>query len=72
MMKWTESKISNVCFLKTGKYQARALGEGTLTTSELLKEISYELITGKDSILTSYFRNTSQGDSILAGLSLCF
>lgn len=58
------SKMSGneFCVLVLGKYQARALGEGTLTTSELLKEISYELITGKDSILTSYFRNTSQGD----------
>lgn len=57
-----------MCFLKTGKYQARALGEGTLTTSELLKEISYELITGKDSILTSYFKNATQGETI----SQCF
>lgn len=72
IIKCAESEISNLCFMNTGKYQARALGEGTLTTSELLKEISYELITGKDSILTSYFRNTSQGESISAWLSQCF
>lgn len=60
------------CFLQTGRYQARALGEGTLTTSELLKEISYELITGKDSILTSYFRNASQGESVSARFLCAF
>lgn len=48
-------------FDKTGKYQARALAEGMLTTNEFLKEISYELITGKDSVLASYFKTTSLG-----------
>lgn len=72
LIQCAESEISNLCFMNTGKYQARALGEGTLTTSELLKEISYELITGKDSILTSYFRSASQGESNSAWLSQCF
>lgn len=46
----------------TGKYQARALAEGMLTTNEFLKEISYELITGKVSILASHFKTTSLGE----------
>lgn len=48
----------------TGKYQARALAEGMLTTNEFLKEISYELITGKVSILASHFKTTSLGESM--------
>ncbi len=48
--------------LDTGKYQARALAEGMLTTNEFLKEISYELITGKVSILASHFKTTSLGE----------
>lgn len=46
-----------------GKYQARALAEGMLTTNEFLKEISYELITGKVSVLASHFKTTSLGQS---------
>uniref|UniRef100_A0A665UWB5 Growth regulating estrogen receptor binding 1 n=1 Tax=Echeneis naucrates TaxID=173247 RepID=A0A665UWB5_ECHNA len=47
------SKMSSneFCVLVLGKYQARALAEGMLTTNEFLKEISYELITGKVSVL---------------------
>uniref|UniRef100_A0A671XTF9 GREB1 like retinoic acid receptor coactivator n=1 Tax=Sparus aurata TaxID=8175 RepID=A0A671XTF9_SPAAU len=52
------------CVLVLGKYQARALAEGMLTTNEFLKEISYELITGKVSILASHFKTTSLGDNL--------
>lgn len=48
--------------MDAGKYQARALAEGMLTTNEFLKEISYELITGKVSILASHFKTTSLGE----------
>uniref|UniRef100_A0A3Q1F750 GREB1 like retinoic acid receptor coactivator n=1 Tax=Acanthochromis polyacanthus TaxID=80966 RepID=A0A3Q1F750_9TELE len=60
------SKMSGneFCVLALGKYQARALGEGMLTTNEFLKEISYELITGKVSILASHFKTTSLGDNL--------
>jgi len=34
-----------------------------LTTNEFLKEISYELITGKVSVLASHFQSTSLGES---------
>lgn len=47
-----------------GQYQSRALAESMLTTSEFLKEISYELITGKVSFLASHFKNTSLGDDL--------
>ncbi|XP_060537988.1 GREB1-like protein isoform X11 [Pantherophis guttatus] len=47
-----------------GQYQSRALAESMLTTSEFLKEISYELITGKVSFLASHFKNTSLGDEL--------
>ncbi|XP_041102098.1 GREB1-like protein [Polyodon spathula] len=52
------------CVLVLGQYQSRALAESTLTTSEFLKEISYELITGKVSILASHFKTTSLGDHL--------
>ncbi|XP_076000900.1 GREB1-like protein [Genypterus blacodes] len=52
------------CVLVLGKYQARALSEGMLTTNEFLKEISYELITGKVSVLASHFKTTSLGDNL--------
>ncbi|KAM9322802.1 GREB1-like protein isoform 2-T3 [Pholidichthys leucotaenia] len=52
------------CVLVLGKYQARALAEGMLTTNEFLKEISYELITGKVSVLASHFQTTSLGDNL--------
>ncbi|KAG7229257.1 hypothetical protein INR49_012915 [Caranx melampygus] len=60
------SKMSSneFCVLVLGKYQARALAEGMLTTNEFLKEISYELITGKVSILASHFKTTSLGDNL--------
>uniref|UniRef100_A0A8C4ERN5 GREB1 like retinoic acid receptor coactivator n=1 Tax=Dicentrarchus labrax TaxID=13489 RepID=A0A8C4ERN5_DICLA len=60
------SKMSGneFCVLVLGKYQARALSEGMLTTNEFLKEISYELITGKVSILASHFKSTSLGDNL--------
>lgn len=47
----------------SGKYQSRALAESMLTTNEFLKEISYELITGKVSVLASHFQSTSLGES---------
>ncbi|XP_054250684.1 GREB1-like protein [Indicator indicator] len=52
------------CVVVLGQYQSRALAESMLTTSEFLKEISYELITGKVSFLASHFRNTSLGDDL--------
>ncbi|MCI4376989.1 hypothetical protein PGIGA_G00198110 [Pangasianodon gigas] len=55
---------SEFCVMVLGKYQSRALAEGMLTTSEFLKEISYELITGKVSVLASHFNNTSLGDNL--------
>ncbi|XP_062337035.1 GREB1-like protein [Osmerus eperlanus] len=60
------SKMSGnqFCVLVLGKYQARALAEGMLTTNEFLKEISYELITGKVSVLASHFKSTSLGDNL--------
>ncbi|KAE8290796.1 hypothetical protein D5F01_LYC10386 [Larimichthys crocea] len=53
------SKMSGneFCVLVLGKYQARALAEGMLTTNEFLKEISYELITGKVSSLGVSLQN---------------
>ncbi|XP_036072407.1 GREB1-like protein isoform X5 [Oryzias melastigma] len=60
------SKMSGneFCVLVLGKYQARALAEGMLTTNEFLKEISYELITGKVGVLASHFKTTSLGDNL--------
>ncbi|XP_047446080.1 GREB1-like protein isoform X2 [Mugil cephalus] len=55
---------SEFCVLVLGRYQARALAEGMLTTNEFLKEISYELITGKVSVLASHFKTTSLGDNL--------
>ncbi|XP_060772053.1 GREB1-like protein isoform X4 [Neoarius graeffei] len=55
---------SEFCVMVLGKYQSRALAEGMLTTNEFLKEISYELITGKVSVLASHFSNTSLGDNL--------
>ncbi|XP_073535238.1 GREB1-like protein isoform X2 [Phyllobates terribilis] len=52
------------CVIALGKYQSRVLAESMLTTSEFLKEISYELITGKVSFLASHFKNTSMGDDL--------
>ncbi|KAK6491099.1 GREB1-like protein isoform X3 [Huso huso] len=52
------------CVLVLGQYQSRALAESMLTTNEFLKEISYELITGKVSILASHFKTTSLGDNL--------
>ncbi|TKC41278.1 hypothetical protein EI555_021042, partial [Monodon monoceros] len=50
--------------IATGQHQSRALAESMLTTSEFLKEISYELITGKVSFLASHFKTTSLGDDL--------
>ncbi|TTB71000.1 GREB1-like protein [Bagarius yarrelli] len=55
---------SEFCVMVLGKYQSRALAEGMLTTNEFLKEISYELITGKVSVLASHFNNTSLGGNL--------
>ncbi|KAM4029353.1 GREB1-like protein isoform 2-T3 [Anomaloglossus baeobatrachus] len=52
------------CVIALGKCQSRALAESMLTTGEFLKEISYELITGKVSFLASHFKNTSMGDDL--------
>uniref|UniRef100_A0AAY4C5U9 GREB1-like protein n=1 Tax=Denticeps clupeoides TaxID=299321 RepID=A0AAY4C5U9_9TELE len=59
------SKMSGneFCVLVIGKFQARSLAEGMLTTNEFLKEISYELITGKVSGLAAHFQSTSLGES---------
>lgn len=54
-----------------GKYQARALAEGMLTTNEFLKEISYELITGKVSVLASHFKTTSLGECDIYKKRIC-
>lgn len=60
------SKIrgNEFCVVVLGQYQSRALAESMLTTSEFLKEISYELITGKVSFLATHFKNTSLGDEL--------
>uniref|UniRef100_A0A2K5CNM1 GREB1 like retinoic acid receptor coactivator n=1 Tax=Aotus nancymaae TaxID=37293 RepID=A0A2K5CNM1_AOTNA len=50
--------------VRLGPHQSRALAESMLTTSEFLKEISYELITGKVSFLASHFKTTSLGDDL--------
>ncbi|KAL4623357.1 GREB1-like protein [Arapaima gigas] len=60
----TESRGVEFCVLVLGKYQSRALAESMLTTNEFLKEISYELITGKVAALASHFKTTSLGDSL--------
>uniref|UniRef100_A0A8C0VJK3 GREB1-like protein n=1 Tax=Cyanistes caeruleus TaxID=156563 RepID=A0A8C0VJK3_CYACU len=61
------SKIrgNEFCVVVLGQYQSRALAESMLTTSEFLKEISYELITGKVSFLASHFKNTSLAKSVV-------
>uniref|UniRef100_A0A3B3RUG4 GREB1 like retinoic acid receptor coactivator n=1 Tax=Paramormyrops kingsleyae TaxID=1676925 RepID=A0A3B3RUG4_9TELE len=60
----SETRGVEFCVLVLGKYQSRALAESMLTTNEFLKEISYELITGKVSALASHFKTTSLGDSL--------
>ncbi|CAM4594670.1 unnamed protein product [Leuciscus chuanchicus] len=60
----TKSGVNEFCVLVLGKYQSRALAESMLTTNEFLKEISYELITGKVSVLASHFQSTSLGDNM--------
>ncbi|XP_030629772.1 GREB1-like protein [Chanos chanos] len=60
----SKTGTNEFCVLVLGKYQSRALAEGMLTTNEFLKEISYELITGKVSVLASLFRSTSLGDNL--------
>uniref|UniRef100_A0A671KRQ6 GREB1-like protein n=1 Tax=Sinocyclocheilus anshuiensis TaxID=1608454 RepID=A0A671KRQ6_9TELE len=60
----SKSGANEFCVLVLGKYQSRALAESMLTTNEFLKEISYELITGKVSVLASHFQSTSLGDNM--------
>ncbi|CAM4507605.1 unnamed protein product [Caretta caretta] len=60
----SKNRGNEFCVVVLGQYQSRALAEGMLTTSEFLKEISYELITGKVSFLASHFKNTSLGDDL--------
>ncbi|XP_043921312.1 GREB1-like protein [Protopterus annectens] len=55
---------SEFCVIVLGQYQSRALAESMLTTTEFLKEISYELITGKVSFLASHFKASSIGDDL--------
>lgn len=52
------------CMVVLGPYQSRVLAESMLTTTEFLKEISYELITGKVSILASHFKISPFGDDL--------
>ena len=68
--------INHVSLCSAGQHQSRALAESMLTTSEFLKEISYELITGKVSFLASHFKTTSLGEwlsdsATLLGPQLC-
>ncbi len=42
-----------------------------LTTNEFLKEISYELITGKVSVLASHFQSTSLGETRFSSAYHC-
>ncbi|XP_040209983.1 GREB1-like protein isoform X1 [Rana temporaria] len=60
----SKARGNEFCVIALGKYQSRVLAESMLTTSEFLKEISYELITGKVSFLASHFKNTSTGDDL--------
>uniref|UniRef100_A0A670I950 GREB1 like retinoic acid receptor coactivator n=1 Tax=Podarcis muralis TaxID=64176 RepID=A0A670I950_PODMU len=60
----SKTRGNEFCVVVLGQYQSRALAESMLTTSEFLKEISYELITGKVSYLASHFKNTSLGDEL--------
>ncbi|KAM9225465.1 GREB1-like protein isoform 1-T1 [Dugong dugon] len=60
----SEIRGNEFCVVVLGQHQSRALAESMLTTSEFLKEISYELITGKVSFLASHFKNTSLGDDL--------
>uniref|UniRef100_A0A672SXW3 GREB1-like protein n=1 Tax=Sinocyclocheilus grahami TaxID=75366 RepID=A0A672SXW3_SINGR len=60
----SKSGTNEFCVLVLGKYQSRALVESMLSTNEFLKEISYELITGKVSVLASHFQSTSLGDNM--------
>ncbi|CAM9434348.1 unnamed protein product [Lampetra fluviatilis] len=50
---------SEFCVIVTGPLQARAIAENMLSVAECLKEISYELITGKVGILASHFQCSS-------------
>ncbi|XP_066537902.1 GREB1-like protein [Hoplias malabaricus] len=60
----SSSGACSFCTLVLGKYQSRSLAEGMLTTNEFLKEISYELITGKVSVLAAHFNKTSLGNDL--------
>ncbi|KAH0617786.1 hypothetical protein JD844_016373 [Phrynosoma platyrhinos] len=60
------SKIrgNEFCVVVLGQHQSRALAESMLTTSEFLKEISYELITGKIIIHIHFCFNLLLGDEL--------
>nr|XP_014343722.1 PREDICTED: GREB1-like protein [Latimeria chalumnae] len=60
----SKMRSSEFCVVVLGQNQSRALAESMLTTNEFLKEISYELISGKVSSLTSHFKTTSLGDDL--------
>ncbi|GCB64425.1 hypothetical protein scyTo_0014766, partial [Scyliorhinus torazame] len=60
----TKMRGIEFCVVVLGHYQSRMLAESMLTTSEFLKEISYELITGKVSILASHFKTSPFGDNL--------
>ncbi|KAM3928146.1 GREB1-like protein isoform 2-T3 [Leptodactylus fuscus] len=60
----SKQRGNEFCVMALGKYQSRILAESMLTTSEFLKEISYEFITGKVGLLASHFKNTSMGDDL--------
>ncbi|XP_067887825.1 GREB1-like protein isoform X3 [Heterodontus francisci] len=60
----SKMKGNEFCVVVLGHYQSRVLAESLLTTNEFLKEISYELITGKVSILASHFKTSPFGDNL--------
>ncbi|CAI9602143.1 unnamed protein product, partial [Staurois parvus] len=45
------------CIAITGKYQSRMLMESMYTPAEFLKEVNYELVSGKVESLGSFFSN---------------
>uniref|UniRef100_UPI00358DEE59 GREB1-like protein isoform X2 n=1 Tax=Myxine glutinosa TaxID=7769 RepID=UPI00358DEE59 len=65
------SRGSEFCVLVTGPLQARALSEGMLTTADSMKEIGYELITGKAGVLTAYFQSALPDVDLDALLDRC-
>uniref|UniRef100_A0A4W3I601 Growth regulating estrogen receptor binding 1 n=1 Tax=Callorhinchus milii TaxID=7868 RepID=A0A4W3I601_CALMI len=51
----SKSRGTESCVVVTGKHQARFLAESMLSQAENLKEISYELVTGKVGALGAFF-----------------